>query len=171
MTKVMFKVKKLSPQEVLQAALGELQIEVDDEMLKAMGIDAEARIAGILTKGVGDSHVDQVLAEIKSAIAASTTAIVASAVPLQMPPEFTAAIEAFNAFRAELTALKNELVAVAEKATQAAVTAEAVRDELGKKIADPGVVGKITPEMTEFITNQANAAKKATSVFAYDSFQ
>lgn len=164
------RLQKLSPAELLKAALEGFEVDITGDMLKAAGMDTEAAETGVATKG--DSNVDARLSAIEKrlgdfidAFPAVLDASVKAALP-KVDEAQLAKIEGFNPteFVTMVTGLKSEVTTLTEKAAQAVLTADAVKSELAQKLTAAPATGAMTPAMQALIDAQ-NKTGKPTGFF------
>ena len=166
---------KLSPRQLIEAVREDFQVEVTPEMMKALTMDEDARRLFVQTKAADPDTDERIKAmEIMvKAMADGLPAMIEESVKKVLPQgepiagEVLAKLKAFdgtetltavNALKAEVTNLKTEVTGLAEKAAQAALTAESVKTELANKLAAPPVLsGTLTPQQAALVNQMGNA--------------
>lgn len=192
------RLRRLSFQELLQAAKGAFDFDIEADLLEAESVDTEARTAGILTKSevpatARDSHTKELedrLAAIEKALnvpvtppaeAKAETKVEEAAEEEPEPEEETVegakavTTDEMASMKAAMAAQQEQMATMAAQLAQAIANFDALQKEAAKNskkraeaVASTSV---LTPEMTAFLQQQVAAQKSAEKTFAFDSIQ
>lgn len=162
------RIGKLSPRQVIEAAQHDFDVDVTPEMMKALFDDEDARRQFVATKGApepADERIAALEVQVK-AMVEGLPAMIEDALKKTLPhgeplnAEILTTLKGFDPTEVltAINSLKTEVTGLAEKATQATLTAESVKGELASRLAAAPIQGgTVTPQMSALLNQMGTA--------------